>query len=144
MLQLQLWLHTRFNLDPEDGGDCMPHGKQNDTFNCGPATSNIIAHFIFNEPVWNVDTAIHHRIRWFLRFVEAITLEDSPMLKNLVVVTEEQAVMDIDLSVAIVVGDHNFSDLPSFIAEVKDPPQTIHRQHLSFLVIGTGNPWVTL
>ena len=143
MLQLRLWLHTRFNLDPEDGGDCMPHGKQNDTFNCGPATSNTIAHFVFDEPVWSAETAVHYRVRWFLRFAQAIAvlikspstpiaLEHSPVLKDPVVVTEKQAVMDIDLSIAVAIGDHNFPDLPTFIAEVEDAPQ-IHHQHLSFL-----------
>ena len=130
MLQLWLWLRVCFNLDPEDGGDCMPHGRQNDTFNCGPVTSNTIAHFIFNEPVWNVEKAVHHRVQWFLWFVHAIplpieipstvVLKDSPMLKE--PVTEEQAVMDIDLSIAIAVGDHNFPDLPSFMMEVDDVP----------------------
>ena len=147
MLQLRLWLYMRFNLDPEDGGDCMPHGRQNDTFNCGPVTSNTIAHFIFKEPVWNVKKAIHHHVQWFLRFVCAIpspvkipsmamVLRDSPTLKE-PVVTEEQAAMDIDLSIAIAVGDHNFPDLPSFIVEVEDVPPSHPlphtRQHLSFL-----------
>ncbi len=66
MLHLRLWLSTRFDLDPEDGIDAMIHGKQDDTFNCGPASANTIAHQVFGEPLWTPDTAVSHRIQWFL------------------------------------------------------------------------------
>src|SRR6267378_2389294 len=140
MLQLRLWLRVRFDLDPEDGGDCMPHGRQNDTFNCGPATSNTIAHFVFKEPLWKSEKAIYHRIQWFLRFFRAIShpvevpssaIVDAPTVK-------EQAAVDIDVSVAIALGDHNFPDLPSFIANdiVEDMPANPlppTRQYISLL-----------
>ena len=72
MFALRRWLKTCFDLDPEDGGDCMPHGQQNDTFSCRPATGNTIAHDILGCPLWSPKTAVLERVRWFLKFVENI------------------------------------------------------------------------
>lgn len=60
LANLQLWLKIHFGIDAVDQGDSMTHGKQNDTFNCGPVSANTIAHHIFDDALWSPETAVYH------------------------------------------------------------------------------------
>jgi len=73
MLQLCRWLTVRFRLDPRNEGDIMHHGKQMDTFNCGPAMANTISHYLFKKPLWTPDRAILERVQWFLNIFHAMS-----------------------------------------------------------------------
>ena len=113
MFALRRWLKTCFDLDLEDGGDCMPHGQQNDTFNCGPATGNTIAHDVLGCQLWSPETAVLERVRWFLKFVENIPslVEDisleSPSQDNgaTQAAAAGRSEMSIEVSIAIAIGD---------------------------------------
>lgn len=79
MVQLRLWLGARFDLDPDDEGDIMRHGKQKDTFNCGLTTANTIAHRIFKTPLWTPDRAVLERVQWFLHIFRVMSPAENPI-----------------------------------------------------------------
>ena len=126
----------------------MPHGQQNDTFSCGPATGNTIAHDILGCPLWSPETAVLERVCWFLKFVENIpSLVEDTSLKDRIgmppsqdndamkAATAGRSEMNIEVSIAIAIGDHNFPDLADFVAEGNDhaQPHPCARQRISLL-----------
>lgn len=163
MLHLRLWLATCFDLDPEDGIDAMIHGKQNDTFNCGLTSANTIAHQIFGEPLWTPQTAVSHRVQWFLHLSQpalksltsqAVNSDSESTLSHTThpqVLVQFQKVNDVSspkgeidilVSLALAQRDHNFSttDLANFAnsdddLRAADSPtrESRSRYHLSIL-----------
>ncbi len=140
MLHLRLWLSTCFGLDPEDGIDSMRHGKQNDSFSCGPTSANTIAHGIFNDPLWTPATATIQRIRWFLCLSQASKHAKPPPVSPTppipAPVNMPGLETDIHLSILQATKDHNFADLVKFALadEDREPmPEIRTRHHLSIL-----------
>ena len=68
---VQKWLRTTFGQQFSDLGDKLKHGRQEDTFSCGVATSNTIAHNILNEPLFHHADRRVLRMRLFIRLAKA-------------------------------------------------------------------------
>ena len=67
MKGLRRWLQTQLQIYPDDLGDILPHGMQNDSFNCAVIAINTIAHNVLGTCLWTPDTAVRERAEWFLK-----------------------------------------------------------------------------
>jgi hypothetical protein len=68
---LQWWLSKRFGDGFEELGGSLDHGLQDDFTSCAFVTVNMMAHRVFNEPLWNSSRAAFERANWFVKVVDA-------------------------------------------------------------------------
>ncbi|KAF7424768.1 hypothetical protein PC9H_010079 [Pleurotus ostreatus] len=105
----------------------MRHGVQSDTVSCGIATFNTLAHAIIGDTLWTQSRGVRERILWFRRFCQHIEKDESSLTNNAWNYHPPTTrSFTVDQEIAIAIGDHNFSDLASFVAEpsthVEGPP----------------------
>ena len=60
---IQQWLRHEFGRTFDDHGNTLPHGRQNNSFSCGPGSINTLEHNLFGAEVFT------HRSRrvWRMR-----------------------------------------------------------------------------
>ncbi|KAJ3977856.1 hypothetical protein EV361DRAFT_943953 [Lentinula raphanica] len=89
-------------------GNVLPHGVQNDSISCIPASINAIAHGVFGDALWSQDTWRLDRINWFACFIPNISSKEvsatqatgqsarvRPDIENLLNLCEDDAYTDI-------------------------------------------------
>lgn len=68
---IQGWLRREFGRTFDDCGNTLPHGRQNDSFSCGPGAINTIEHNLFGVEVLSHRTRRLWRLRYFNALVRA-------------------------------------------------------------------------
>ena len=133
MASVSKWLQIQFGFHAKMEGDCLSHGIQQDTFNCGPAAINTIEHIALGRELWTPTTAVYHRVVWFLQLIKGHDADmPTPQDGCAVIETsqphraETQVEMEtedtsrlqenIEDSIDIAVGDHNFPNLAQLLA----------------------------
>ena len=97
----------------------MEHGCQADGYSCGIILGNTIEHAINATPIWEQQREIIERLRWFRRFSKGINWVDGVFEEDMASSQPSEATKDmmsenVELSISIALGDHNFPDLAQF------------------------------
>lgn len=148
MASVSKWLRIQFGFHAKMEGDCLSHGIQRDTFNCGPAAINTIEHIALGRELWTPTTAVYHRVAWFIQLikghdVDVPTPQDGCAKIKTAIDSEHEASQpntknpkpEVDLementsrlqeniedSIDIAVGDHNFPNLAQLLASSASP-----------------------
>ena len=142
MASVSKWLQIQFGFHAKMEGNCLPHGVERDTINCGPAAINAIEHIALGKELWTPTTAVYHRVNWFLQLIKGhdanvpTSLDSDGCAKAVIEASQRHIQVESEMestsrleeniedSVDIAVGDHNFPNLAQFLASTATTDDT--------------------
>jgi hypothetical protein len=160
MASVSKWLQIQFGFYAKMEGGCLPHGIQRDTFNCGPVAINTIEHIALGRELWTPTTAVYHHVSWFIQLVKghdanikltqgpqddrAKIEESQPHIKKSPVESEMENMSrlqeNIEDSIDIAIGDHNFPNLAELLASAGSAAETVNTITSTQAASETANP----
>ncbi len=67
------WMRKELGQPIKDGGDNLPHGRQQDGYSCGICVVNTFAHALFNDKLFTHESRFLLRVEYFLVLARAQT-----------------------------------------------------------------------
>ena len=115
---LQRWLKSMFGQKFSCNRNLIEHGTQMDGYSCGIILGNTVEHAINVTPIWKHRWAIVKRLCWFWCLAKGANnvKGNQPEITSskLSKATKKALMENVELSISIALGDHNFPDLTQF------------------------------
>jgi hypothetical protein len=143
---LQWWLSEQFDDEFGELGGSLDHGLQEDFTSCAFVAVNMMAHRVFNEPLWNYSRAAYERAHWFVNVINAhkdsVSDEILSAVNTLTKLSKDEARVQQQVATTSFMGPKSMrhlmnSDQQAQAGQVEQsmyskPAEVAHTQHLSF------------
>ncbi|KAF7972553.1 hypothetical protein HWV62_17764 [Athelia sp. TMB] len=109
------WLNSQFKGRWKEMGNILHIGKQHDSNSCGICVINAIARAILKDKLWTQSRAKEERALWFsilakMHNEQSVSTAGDEFDGSL----DTELLNEPEVSLAVAIGDHNFSDLREF------------------------------